>query len=249
MSATCHNDDGQPVTLLPRELRLVVERILLQTSISAGMVPAVRDVILYSAAAKLGGLPALRADFALLSDANSGAIAVEDLAPGRIAIQGAGQHAWTILPLALDLLTEMVSTGGSGMLTISGASRTEEFATACAMGGRLGLSIFLVTQGACTGPAAAGLSQQPAAEVTLLAAPGGTEDAMLAHALRDGITAAPALWWDLHHLSNTSLSADTPESRRHAGPVIVLEDGRIVGRSDHDDDTDISMLASSEKAS
>jgi hypothetical protein len=59
----------------------------------------------------------------------------------------------------------------------------------------------------------------------------------------DGIAVPPALWWELHHLSNTSLSPDTPESRRHAGP----DDGRIIGRSDHDDDTDISMLTSSGK--
>jgi hypothetical protein len=29
--------------------------------------------------------------------------------------------------------------------------------------------------------------------------------------------------------------------------VTVLDDGRIIGRSDHDDDTDISMLTSSGK--
>jgi hypothetical protein len=32
-------------------------------------------------------------------------------------------------------------------------------------------------------------------------------------------------------------------SRRHAGPIIVTEDGRVIGRQD-DDETDFSLLTS-----
>jgi hypothetical protein len=41
-----------PVILLPREVRLVVERVLLLTALPPGAIPAVRDVVLYSAAAE-----------------------------------------------------------------------------------------------------------------------------------------------------------------------------------------------------
>jgi hypothetical protein len=234
MSVTCLTEGAEPVTLLPREVRLVVERILLLTPLPAGMVPAVRDVLLYSAAAGLGGLPALRRDFAELRAAQPGAIEVREVAPGQARLEAHGQHSWVLLPLALDALAELVAAHGSGRLTIHGALAPEELATACAMGARLGLDIELA-------------DVSPAAGVTLAATPGGAGDAVLAQALRDGIPTEAALWWELHHLSNTSLSPDTPESRRHAGPVIVLEDGRVIGRSDHDDDTDMSLLT--EKAS
>jgi LDH2 family malate/lactate/ureidoglycolate dehydrogenase len=234
MSDACRTEGAEPVTLLPREVRLVVERILLLTPLPSGMVPAVRDVLLYSAAAGLGGLPALRRDFAALRAARPGAIALHEAAPGEARLDANGQHSWVLLPVALDALAEMAAAHGSARLAIHGALVPEELAAACAMGGRLGLSITLVDASSAAG-------------VTLVATPGGAEDPVLAHALRDGIPAEAALWWELHHLSNTSLSPDTPESRRHAGPVIVLEDGRVIGRSDHDDDTDMSLLT--EKAS
>lgn len=230
----CRTGPMAPVTLLPREVRLVVERILLLTPLPPGMVPAVRDAMLYSAAAGLGGLPALRRDFAALRDARPGAIALRPLAAGEARLDAAGQHGWVVLPMVLDALAEMVALHGSGRLTIQGALAPEELATACAMGGRLGLDIVLAEASQASG-------------VTLEARAGSTADPVLEQALRDGIPTEAALWWELHHLSNTSLSPDTPESRRHAGPVIVLEDGRVIGRSDHDDDTDMSLLT--EKAS
>jgi hypothetical protein len=239
MNIACQGAAEAPVTLLPREVRLVVERILLLTPLSAGMVPAVRDVLLYSAASGLGGLPSLHKDFPLLCQADLAAIRLQGLAPGQASMDAAGQHSWMALPLALDALAEMVEEHGSAMLGISGALAPEELAIACAMGGRIGLKIFAVRQGGCVGPA---MTAQPDADMTLLAAPGDNADPVLARALREGVTADAALWWELHHLSNTSLSPDTPESRRHAGPVIVLEDGRVIGRSDHDDDTDMSLL-------
>lgn len=230
----CRTEPMAPVTLLPREVRLVVERILLLTPLPPGMVPAVRDAMLYSAAAGLGGLPALRRDFAALRDARPDAIALRPLAAGEARLDAAGQHGWVVLPMVLDALAEMAALHGGGRLTIQGALAPEELATACAMGGRLGLDIVLAEASQASG-------------VTLEARAGSTADPVLERALRDGIPTEAALWWELHHLSNTSLSPDTPESRRHAGPVIVLEDGRVIGRSDHDDDTDMSLLT--EKAS
>lgn len=227
MSATCQTEGSRQVTLLPREVRLVVERILLLTTLPAGMVPAVRDVILYSAAMGHAGLPALLRDLDSLRAANPAAIRVKTEAPGKASMDTANQHAWIALPLALDALAEMVTVHGSGSLKVSHALQPEEFSTASPLGARLGMKVLALGHGS---------------EITLSAKASDEADAVLPLALREGILAEADLWWKLHHLSNTSLSPDTPESRRHAGPVIVLDDGRIVGRNDHDDDTDISLL-------
>ena len=48
-------------------------------------------------------------------------------------------------------------------------------------------------------------------------------------------------------MATKALAADTVVSRRHAGPMIVNDDGTIIGRKDNDDETDISFLASDGK--
>ncbi|MBP0446899.1 hypothetical protein J8J14_19165 [Roseomonas sp. SSH11] len=243
MSAVC--TEG-PVTLLPREVRLVVERILLLTALPAGAIPAVRDTVLYSAAAGLGGLPLLRQRFEMLRDANPGAMRVDEAAPGKLAIDAGGQHAWVVLPMILDALGEACAREGAALASVANLHDPEELRAACALGARNGLAIF-ITNGPATGPATgpgATLLQGEGSGAMLLAAPSGVADTVLGRVLREGVVVEPALWWELHHLSNTALATDTPESRRHAGPVIVEPDGRVIGRTDHDDDTDISLLLS-----
>ena len=241
-----------PVVLLPREVRLVVERVLLLTALPPGVIPAVRDVVLYSAAAGLGGLPLLRQRFELLRGADPAALRMAETVPGQFAIDAAGQHAWTVLPMILDALAEAAGRQGMAMASISNLSDPGELLTACALGPRNGLAVF-ATDGACTGPAAgpdAALSRAEGEGMVLLAAPmPEPRDAVLQHALRYGVVVEPALWWALHHLSNSALATDTPESRRHAGPVIVQADGSVIGRSDHDDDTDLSLLTSTSQES
>ncbi|WP_458094276.1 hypothetical protein [Roseomonas sp. WA12] len=247
---TCSEAGDTLTILLPREVRLVVERILLLTTLPVGAVPAIRDAVLYSAASGLGGLALLQQRFEALLTPDLSAIRISEPAPGQLAVEASGQHAWTILPMVMDALGEMVARHGAAMATISGVEDAEELRTACALGARAGLAVFAAT-GPCTGPAA---GQERAllradAPLILLAAPAaGAEDPILARALRDGIPVPSDLWWALHHLSNRSLSADTPESRRHAGPVIVEADGRVTGRSDHDDDTDLSLLTAARSA-
>ncbi|WP_431284350.1 hypothetical protein ACQW02_05945 [Humitalea sp. 24SJ18S-53] len=233
-----------PVTLLPREVRLVVERILLLTRLPAGSVPAVRDVVLYSAAAGLGGLPLLQRRFDDLRSVNLASIRISETAPGHLAVDAGGQHAWMVLPLLLDALGEAVARHGAALATVEHVLDAEELGAACAMGPRAGLTLFTAA-GACIGPANgpdAALMRADAPLILLAAPAADATDAVLARVLRDGLRVEAPLWWELHHLSNTSLSPDTPESRRHAGPVIVEADGRIIGRSDHDDDTDLSLL-------
>ncbi|WP_338663782.1 hypothetical protein VQH23_01185 [Pararoseomonas sp. SCSIO 73927] len=229
-----------PVTLLPREVRLVVERILLLTTVPHGLIPAVRDVVLYSAAAGLGGLPLLRRRFADLRAAETVAPRITEISPSHLAVDAGGGHAWVALPMILDALGDAVAREGAALAEVTNLRDPEELRTASAYAPREGLSVFVAD--AATLPAGLGT-------ITLTAAPSTAGDAVLERALREGVVVEPALWWDLHHLSNTALSTDTPESRRHAGPVIVEADGRVTGRTDHDDDTDLSLLTSAKPES
>lgn len=234
---------AEAVTLLPREVRLVVERILLLTRLPPGAIPAVRDVVLYSAAAGLGGLALLHRRFESLRASEPVAPRISEAAPGHLVIDAGGQHAWMVLPAILDALAEAAAREGAAVAEVSGITDPGELRAACALGARTDLAVF-VTEGACTGPATGpGAALLRTEGVALLAVPAsGARDAVLERALRGGTAVEPDLWWALHHLSNSALATDTPESRRHAGPVIVEADGRITGRSDHDDDTDIALL-------
>lgn len=58
---------------------------------------------------------------------------------------------------------------------------------------------------------------------------------------RNGLTVDAALWWQLFHRSAEALAPDSYVSRRHAGPIIVEADGKVIGRQD-EDETDLSLL-------
>ena len=239
------------VTLLPREIRLVVERLLLLTPLPFGFIPAVRDVVLYSAIAGLGGLPLLLARLEALKAADPRALRLTEPEPGRFEVDGGGQHAWVTLPSLLDLAAEGVALHGSAVVTVTSVLDPEELLAAAGLGRRQGLLAFGAIGAAqvaapCADGVAPGRLREARAAATLFAAPApaapGLVDPLLARALRDGLTVPAELWWQAHHLSNTALAPDTVESRRHAGPVIVLPDGTVIGRTDNDDDTDFSLL-------
>ena len=56
-----------------------------------------------------------------------------------------------------------------------------------------------------------------------------------------GLVVNAALWWELYHRSADALAPDSYMSRRHAGPIIVEADGKVIGRQD-EDETDFSLL-------
>jgi hypothetical protein len=247
----------ESVTLLPREIRLVVERLLLLTRLPFGFVPAVRDVVLYSAIAGLGGLPLLLERLEELKAADPRALRVEEPEPGRFAVACGGQHAWVALPSLLDLAAEGVAQHGSAVVTVSDVQDPQELLAAAGLGRRQGLLAFGAIGAArvvapCADGVAPGWLRGAEASATLFAAPvtepAGLVDPLLARALREGMAVPAGLWWRAHHLSNTALAPDTVESRRHAGPVIVMPDGTVIGRKDNDDDTDFSLLTATAPA-
>jgi hypothetical protein len=62
--------------------------------------------------------------------------------------------------------------------------------------------------------------------------------------LQQGAPIEAELWWRIYHLAQKALTPDSVVSRRHAGPLIVNDDGTVVGRKDTDDETDINFLTS-----
>src|SRR6185295_3983903 len=67
-------------------------------------------------------------------------------------------------------------------------------------------------------------------------------DPLLDAAMRNGYDVEEGLWRAVHALSNGALAPDSPASRRHAGPVVLADDGRLLGRVPQDDDFDMNML-------
>jgi hypothetical protein len=74
--------------------------------------------------------------------------------------------------------------------------------------------------------------------------PGKADDPLLRELQQDGVLIEAELWWRIYHLAQRALTPDSVVSRRHAGPLIVNDDGTVIGRKDNDDETDIGFLIS-----
>jgi hypothetical protein len=79
------------------------------------------------------------------------------------------------------------------------------------------------------------------AAIAVTQAPDPDEIALLDKIRRNGVAVDAATWWELYHRSAEALAPDSYLSRRHAGPIIVEADGKVIGRQD-EDETDFSLL-------
>jgi hypothetical protein len=217
-----------------RESRMVLERLMQVVRIDEGLVPSLRDCALYSAALGLGGFPAVSAQLDLLRGAAPADIRLISEAP--LTIDGAGQHAWVVAEAVVDLLVaEARAAAAPGPETaearVLNVAEPHELGVVAAIARRHG---FTTDLGQGEGQAGIRIVLRPV-----------SADAPdpLQRIRREGLPVARDLWWRLFHRANEALAADTVESRRHAGPIRVEEDGRIVGRQD-DDETDFSLLVS-----
>ena len=84
---------GQILRVMPREMRLMSERILSLTALPKGFALMVGDVVLYSQAMGLGGFDLLlkRIDTLLPSDPSRLALRQSDT--GDLVLDGGGVHA------------------------------------------------------------------------------------------------------------------------------------------------------------
>jgi hypothetical protein len=209
-----------------REVRMIVERILLSLRVPEGFVPAARDCILYSQAQGLGGLAMLKRDMERLRGANPAGMSTTAAPPGPL-LDAAQQHAWIAAPSLLDLALAGFRTGGTGTVTAVNVYEPHELVLLEGMAGRFGAKVELSFAG--------GSATLNVVEDRLIDA-----DRVMAGLLAHGTPVPRSLWADLYVRSHDALTPDSIESRRHAGPVMVDAQGRVHGRDD--DDTDFALL-------
>lgn len=222
--STCQFNLATSMTVSLREMRMVFERLLQVTRVESGLVPALRDCAVYSAA--LGGFARLPATLETISKATPSALSLEG--SDDPVIHCGGQHAWLAADAALELAVEILKTGGRGIVTVRNAADIGELRVIEALAQRFGLKAIVAV-----GADRATIAVTPATDPD--------DIALLDKIRRDGVDVDAALWWELYHRSAEALAPDSYLSRRHAGPIIVEADGKVIGRQD-EDETDFSLL-------
>ncbi|MBV7487076.1 hypothetical protein [Bordetella sp. BOR01] len=224
-----------------REARLVVERILLTCDAPAGYVAAVRDTVLASQGLGLSGMhgliavaarAALAADFKRIIEMHEETTAA--------TFNGAGLHAWCVVPTLADLLVADARSSRRTSMRVRNVREPEELACAIPIAGRYGVRLRCDIDPEGANLHVLRIEPQPDSWKA--------RDPLLAHSLRHGYAMAEDAWWKLYAASNKALSPDSITSRRHAGPTIVQDDGTVIGRAPADDDTDLAMLRRSQAA-
>lgn len=219
--------------IMPREMRLMSERILSLTSLPKGFFLAVQDYVMYSQKLSLGGFAMLQSRFEALCNADPSKLEVVAEDGSVLEIDAGGQHGWVAVPAVLDLAGELVARFGQATVVVRNALDQAELKIAEALGSRTGLTVSVSAGDVVTVTA----TSRPLTGVV------EHDDPVLWDLLVNGVQIAPALWWRIYDHARKALATDTVVSRRHAGPMIVAEDGTVIGRKDNDDETDVSFLA------
>lgn len=220
--------DPRPLRLMPREMRMMTERIFSLCAIPRGFALTLTDVPMLSQHLGLGGFALLHTDLPALLAADPTAIRIKAENGAALVLDFAGQPAWVGLNAVLDLAAELVADNGEARITVANARHPAELAVAGALAGRIGLALDHVAT-----PDGA----------RLVATPAPVADPALDALNRNGQMLDPVLWWGIYETARSALAPDTAVSRRHAGVQIVNEDGTITGRADNDDDADMAFLA------
>lgn len=208
-----------------REIRMVFERLVQVARVPDGLVASVRDCGLYSAALNLGGFELLESNLRQVEKADLSRINATSAA----TLDAGGLHAWLVAELAVDLAVAQARSGNGNGVRVDNLLQADELGVVQGFAVRHGFATAIDVRG-------------PQATISLRPA-SATDVALLDRIRRDGLPVANDLWWHLYHASSAALAPDSISSRRHAGPVIVTDDGKLIGRQD-DDETDFSMLTS-----
>jgi hypothetical protein len=208
-----------------REARMFVGRILLSCGLPSGAVHGVQECILLSQALGLGGFAHLLKEHESLDWGKFKNLTMKE----DNVLDGGGLHAWLALPTIMDLAVEQARRTGVGKLKLLDFSSSKELAIVTALAKRYGataeISGTLLTVRNASRPVTA-----------------EQWDPLLLAALRDGYQSDEATWKAMHALGNRALAPDSVASRRHAGPVVLADDGSLLGRIPQDDDFDMNML-------
>jgi hypothetical protein len=207
-----------------REARMSVERTLLTCGVPGGAVHGVRECVLLSEALGLGGFEYLLRHHVTLQWRLFRDVSFQDA-----TLDGGGIHAWLVLPTLVDLAVAEARRGGRAVVTAANVAEPGELKIAEAMARRYGAVAEVSGGRLCVHNASRPVTMEQ-------------WDPLLLAAFRHGFDVEEDTWRALHSLSNRALAPDSVQSRRHAGPVVVNDDGSIQGRLPQDDDFDMSML-------
>lgn len=210
--------------VMPREMRLMAERVLSLTTMPKGFVMMAVDIVMYSELLDLGGFAMLERRLDTLKSGNPSRLSLSD---DGVTLDAGGEHAWVAVLSLIDLLGLAAHRDGKATLTVENVLDPEELGLIEGFGRRNGVEVTI-------------------AGTTLTATPSAPADPVLETAMQFGRSIAADQWWRIYDLAQSALTPDSAVSRRHAGPVIVTEDGKVIGRTDNDDDTDVSFIGSVE---
>lgn len=233
MTVPSHNQDT--VLLSVRETRLIVERILLLTDLPKGSVVATRELILAGQGVGKPALSHLLSHFEPLRSMDPARLNLKSEGAARSSFDADGQHAWAVGPTLLDLAIDLARSRGEGEVVATNVREPVFLDALRPLGSRYHAEITVTGDGRGTVSIRATDRRAPQHDPNDI-------DPYLAGMLRHGFSVPRSLWLELYHLSNQSLTPDSVVSRRHAGPIIVDDNGRIIGRTD-DDETDFSLLS------
>ncbi len=213
-----HNETMQ---LSVREVRMIVERILLAARLPQGFIPDVRDAVMYSHAMGLGGLSLFQQQFV-----TAPSVLLSSMKIDGDTLDGGGNQAWIAAPSAIDFAIAGHQNGG-GMLTVRNVSDIAELRLLEGFAGRYGASAQITLKDEGTA-------------IVHVSGDSDVRDSILENVLATGMPVPRALWQELYAFSHKALAKDSALSRRHAGPVMVDAEGRVHGRDD--DDSDFAFL-------
>ncbi len=218
--------------LMPREMRMMTERVFSLSGQPKGFFLMAQDVVMYSHKLGLGGFALLEKRWADLKQADPARVTIAAEAGETLTLDAAGQPAWFIVPTVIDLLGELTARHGRANVAVTNAVDAAELRVAADLAARNGLSVIF----------------KEGAQPILTAVPAtvtgqvSQDEPLLWDLLQNGVAIDADLWWRIYAIAQTALAPDSVVSRRHAGPVIVNDDGSIIGRKDSDDETDLSFL-------
>jgi hypothetical protein len=229
-----HAPTDATLQLMPREMRMMSERVFSLSGQPKGFFLMVQDVVMYSQKLGLGGFALLEQRWASLKSADPARVSITSEAGDTLTLDAKGEPAWFIIPTVIDLLGELAARHGCGHVTVINAADAAELRVAADLAARSGLAATF-EDGA-----------PPVLTATSFARKGkvAEDEPLLWDLLQNGVSLDADLWWRIYAIAQTALAPDSVVSRRHAGPVIVNDDGSIIGRKDSDDETDLSFLMS-----
>jgi hypothetical protein len=215
------------ITVSLRESRMVLERLMQVARVDEGLVPALRDCALYSTALGADGFINLPRHLGQLPTGRPSIVSIDTTSEGVSLLRCAGQHAWLVALTLVDLAVDAVQVGRAARFVVEDATEAQELRVATALAQTHDLEATVEPDGG-------------AQRIEFRAAT-AQSDSTLERIVREGLRVERAYWWTLFHRANDALAPDSYESRRHAGPIIVDAQGRVIGRTD-EDETDLSLL-------